>query len=90
MALQLVVVWLYGGLALAGLLFQSVLPSNVRILVYPLSAVLGFLSVRLPLYALLAFNVGMIGRAVVGRYWHCVAIEAAAMLLGIAVGFLVL
>jgi len=90
MALQLAAVWLYGLCIMAGFIFQSVLPSNIRILVYPLSAVLGFLSVRLPLYALLAFNVGMIGRAVVGRYWHCVAIEAAAMLLGIAVGSLVL
>jgi len=85
MALELAVVWLYGLYALAGLLFQSVLPSNVRILVYPLSAVLGFLSVRLPLYAPIAFNVGMIGRAAVGKYWHCVALETAALLLGIAV-----
>lgn len=85
MALPLAAVWLYGLCILAGVIFQSVLPSNVRILVYPLSAVLGFLSVRLPLYALLAFNVGMIGRAVVGRYWHCVALEAAAMMLGVAV-----
>jgi hypothetical protein len=89
MALELAVVWLYGLCVLAGFIFQSVLPSNVRILVYPLSAVLGFLSVRLPLYALLAFNIGMVGRAVVGRYWHCVAIEAAALLLGIAVAFFV-
>ena len=86
MALELAAVWLYGICVLAGFIFQSVLPSNIRILVYPLSAVLGFLSVRLPLYVLLAFNVGMIGRAVIGRYWHCVALEAAAMFLGIAVG----
>jgi hypothetical protein len=89
MALELTTVWLYGLYILAGFIFQSVLPSNVRILIYPLSAILGFLSVRLPLYALLAFNVGMIGRAVVGRYWHCVALEAAAMLLGITVASLV-
>jgi hypothetical protein len=89
MALELAVVWLYGLCALAGFIFQSVLPRNVRILIYPLSAVLGFLSARLPLYALLAFNVGMIGRAAVGKYWHCVAIEAAAMIFGIAVGYLV-
>jgi len=85
MALELAAVWLYGLCVLAGFIFQSVLPSNIRILVYPLSAVLGFLSVRLPLYALLAFNAGMIGRAVVGKYWHCVLIEAVALLLGIAV-----
>ena len=86
MALPLAAVWLYGFCFFAGLVFQSVLPSNVRILIYPLSAVLGFLSVRLPLYALLAFNIGMIGRAAVGKYWHCVALEAAAMLLGIVIG----
>ena len=85
MALELAVVWLYGLCALTGFIFQSVLPSNVRIIVYPLSFVLGILAVRLPLYALLAFNVGMISWAAVGKYWHCVAIEAAALLLGIAV-----
>jgi hypothetical protein len=85
MALPLAAVWLYGLCLLAGFIFQSVLPSNVRILIYPLSAILGFLSVRLPLYALLAFNVGMIGRAAVGKYWHCVVLEVAALLLGIAV-----
>ena len=89
MALELATVWLYGLCALAGLLFQSVLPSSVRIMVYPLSFVLGLLAVRLPLHALLAFNVGMIGRAVVGRYWHCVALEAAALIFGIAVGYFV-
>jgi hypothetical protein len=89
MALELTIAWFYGICLLAGFVFQSVLPSSVRIMVYPLSAVLGFLSVRLPLYALLAFNVGMIGRAAVGKYWHCVALEAAALIFGIAVGYLV-
>lgn len=84
MALQLVVVWLYGGLALAGLLFQSVLPRNIRLVVYPMSFVLGFVGARAQLYYLLAFNAGMISWAAVGKYWHCIAIEAAALLLGIA------
>jgi hypothetical protein len=85
MVLPLATVWLYGLCILAGFIFQSVLPRNIRLVVYPMSFALGFLGLRIPMYYLLAFNVGMIGRAVVGRYWHCVAIEAAAMMLGIAV-----
>ena len=85
MVLPLATVWLYGGCFFAGLIFQSVLPRNIRLAVYPMSFVLGLLGSRIPMYYLLAFNVGMISWAAVGKYWHCVAIEAAALLLGIVV-----
>ncbi|MFH1623036.1 MAG: hypothetical protein ABIA12_00750 [Candidatus Aenigmatarchaeota archaeon] len=85
MALPLATVWLYGLCFFAGLILQSVLPGNVRLAVYPLSSVLGFLGARIPAYYLIAFNIGMIGRAAIGRYWHCVLIEAAALLLGVAI-----
>ena len=84
MVLPLATVWFYGFCFFAGLIFQSILPRNARLVVYPMSFVLGFLGMKAQMYHLLAFNVGMIGRAVVGKYWHCVALEAAAMLLGIA------
>jgi hypothetical protein len=85
MALPLATVWLYGFCFFAGLIFQSVLPRNIRLAVYPMSFVLGFVGARTQLYYFLAFNAGMISWAAVGRYWHCVAIETAALLLGIAV-----
>lgn len=85
MPLPLAAVWLYGGCFFAGLIFQSVLPRNMRLAVYPLSFVLGFAGTSAQAYYLLAFNAGMISWAAVGRYWHCVAIEAAALLLGVAV-----
>jgi len=85
MTLSLATVWLYGLCFFAGLIFQSILPRNIRLAVYPMSFVLGFIGARTQLYYLLAFNVGMISWAAVGNYWHCVAIEAAALLLGIVV-----
>ncbi|MCX6820392.1 MAG: hypothetical protein NT016_00330 [Candidatus Aenigmarchaeota archaeon] len=84
MTLPVSTVWLYGLCFFAGLIFQSVLPRNIRLAVYPMSFILGFLGVRTQMYYLLAFNLGMISWAAVGRYWHCVAIEAVALLLGIA------
>lgn len=89
MVLPLTTIWLYGGCFFAGLILQSLLPRNIRILVYPLSFVLGFIGANSQLYYLLAFNAGMISWPVIGKYWHCVAIETAALLLGIAAASLV-
>jgi len=89
MVMPLETVWLYGLCFFGGLVFQSVLPRNIRLAIYPMSFVLGFLGVRMQMYHLFAFNIGMISWAAIGKYWHCVAIEATALLLGVAVASLV-
>ena len=74
----------------AGFIFQSVLPGQIRmVLIYPLSLLLGILTIKLPNYFLLAFNVGMISRAAVGGYWMCVVLEAALLAGGLVIGLLV-
>jgi uncharacterized membrane protein YdfJ with MMPL/SSD domain len=81
---------LYASLALVGFIFQSLLHGSVRLLVYPLSFVLGVVvGSNFSSYAVhaLSFNVGMVSRAAVGGYWHCVLIEAACLVLGIVAGF---
>jgi hypothetical protein len=72
-----------------GFIFQSLLPGKIRmVLIYPLSLLLGILTIKLPNYFLLAFNVGMISRAVAGGYWMCVALETALLAAGLAIGIL--
>lgn len=89
MVMPLATVWLYGLCFFAGLIFQSVIPRNIRLAVYPMSFVLGFFGARTQVYYLFAFNVGMISWAAVGKYWQCVVIEVAALFLGIAVASLI-
>ncbi len=81
---------LYASLVLVGFIFQSLLHGGVRLLVYPLSFVLGVVvGSNFGSYAVhaLSFNVGMVSRAAMGGYWHCVLIEGACLVFGIAVGF---
>lgn len=73
-----------------GFVFQALLPGNIRmLLIYPLSFVLGILTIKLADYNPLAFNLGMISRAAVGSYWMCVLLEAALLVAGLVVGFLI-
>jgi len=81
---------LYVALALAGFIFQSLLRGGVRAVIYPLSFALGTMAGyyfgQYALYAL-SFNAGMISRAAVGGYWHCVLLEAVCLALGALGGF---
>ena len=70
--------------AAVGFIFQSILQSPYRIVIYPVSLVIGILLAVDFNYYLVSFNIGMIGRAASGGYWHCAVMEAAAL----AIGFL--
>ncbi len=73
-----------------GFAFQSILPGNIRMLIYPLSFMLGLITGMFSFYYLLAFNLGMISKAAVGRYWHCVFLEVMLLSLGLMIGIFVM
>jgi hypothetical protein len=81
------VVWVVLLLAVIGFVFQSVLPSPYRFVIYPISLLLGIFTALEFNYYTIAFNLGMMGRAASGGYWHCVAMEAVAAVFGFIVGF---
>jgi hypothetical protein len=73
---------------LIGLIFQSILPSELRmILIYPLAIVLGFLAHINILF--LVFGLGMTSRALIGGYWTCVLLETICLLIGVGVAFII-
>lgn len=88
--MEVVYILLYAILALAGFFLQNALHSGLRFVIYPLSFVLGILAgyyFSYPFgYCALSFNIGMIGRAVVGGYWLCVAVECMCLFVGVFVG----
>lgn len=86
MSFAITMVWYIFFTAAAGFLFQSLLPSPYRIIIYPISLVIGILLAIDLNYYLISFNMGMIGRAAAGRYWHCVVMEAGALLFGFLAG----
>jgi hypothetical protein len=78
---------------IAGLVFQSLLHGGRRIIVYPLSFFLGVAggmafgtAFDVAAYYALSFGSGMAGRAALGGYWNCVAMEAGCLLGGLIVG----
>ncbi len=83
-------IWLYLIFALLGLFFQNFLHSGIRIVIYPLSFILGLVIGYNLNYYVLSFNLGMISRAVIGGYWHCVVVESLCLLSGIVIGVLLL
>jgi hypothetical protein len=86
------------GLAIAGLLFQSLLHGGRRIIVYPLNFLLGVAAAFVAgldtgldySIAICAFCIGMASRAAMGGYWHCVLMELGCLAAGIFVGFYLL
>jgi hypothetical protein len=86
------------GLAIAGLLFQSLLHGNLRLMIYPLNALLGVAAGYLAgmdqgldfALSVVAFCLGMAGRAAMGGYWNCVAMELGCMAFGVLVGIYLL
>ena len=73
---------------IVGLIFQSVLPGSIRmVLIYPLAILLGFLTHIDILF--LMFGLGMTSRAIIGGYWACVSLELSCLLMGIAIGFFI-
>jgi len=83
-------IWIYGLFALCGFMLQTFLHGGIRIVIYPLSVLLGIFSGWTNSYYLIAFNLGMISRAALGQYWSCVAVEALCMISGFLIGFFVL
>jgi len=75
---------------IAGLVFQSLLPSSIRMfLIYPLSFTLGFASNYFSNFLPFFFDLGMSLRAAIGQYWMCFMLEISLLIAGFAVAFLV-
>lgn len=89
MAYLILELWPYIAALVTGLLFQSLLPGSIRmLLIYPLSFVLGFASIQLSNFLFLFFGIGMSARAAVGQYWMCFMLEIAMLIGGFAVAAL--
>ncbi len=86
--MELATIWLYGLLALVGLFFQLLLHGGLRMIIYPLSLVLGAVAgYASPFrYHAISFNLGMIITAAIGGYWRCVIVESACLIAGFLVG----
>jgi hypothetical protein len=78
-------------LALAtGLLFQTMLPGYIRmILIYPLSFILGLTTMLFTNYLALAFGIGMISSALLRGYWVCGVLEIILLVVGVFVSYLI-
>jgi len=87
MTLETIIIYItLGGL---GLIFQAILRGEIRIIIYPLSFILGLITGIHFNYYTLSFNVGMISRAAISGYWICALVETAALVAGFLVGFYV-
>jgi len=64
-----------------GLFFQTILPSNMRmLLIYPIVFILGILANINILF--LIFALGMSSRALMGGFWFCLILELFLLFLG--------
>lgn len=79
-------IWFYVLFAVAGFVLQSVLPSNIRIIIYPVSFLVGVMTGYSSNYYALSLNIGMISRAAIGGYWYCVAVETILLVSGFVIG----
>ena len=87
MAFEMVWFWLAAGVA--GFVLQNVLHGSMRTIIYPLAFSLGFATNHFsnPLPAI--FCLGMASVAAMGRYWLCLALEIALLVVGFAFAYLV-
>jgi len=79
-------IWLYIVFAISGFFFQSLLRGGFRLIIYPVSFILGLISAYQSNYYTLCLNIGMIVRATVGGYWYCVVLEGACLAIGLLIG----
>ncbi len=80
------ILWLYILYGICGMFFQILL-NRKSSLIYPLSIIMGLVSGALQNYYILSFNIGMISKEVLGKYWSTVVIQSICMFNGFLIGF---